>query len=172
MYTSALSSGVNGPKMSITSSSGPKPTTYALKITTGLSSGVTASASPALSVSTPTIASVTNPPSATGNAPSNKSGLSKGAIAGIAIGGVVGLVALLTLGIMLWRTKRKMSSLESRVPLANGDEYVKPQGVTAVPPYQKKDDHVHEMESTGLIELEPQQPPQELDGAMIDRTNK
>jgi hypothetical protein len=84
----------------------------------------------------------------------------------------VGSIALLALAVMLWRTKRKVDSLQSRVPPAHNNDYIKPQGVSAAPPHRKGDVYTHELQSDGLVELEPERPPQELAGEMIERTKK
>jgi hypothetical protein len=178
MYANTIGGGSVGPGMRITSVSGSKPTTYALQTTdTNPSSG------PISSKSLPTIASITNPPSATSTPLSSKSGSSTGAIAGIAVGVVVGSVALLALGVMLWRTKRKVDSLQSQIAPEHIDGYMSPQGIFAAPPTQRGDDYTaappnrkgdvytHEMQSAGLVELEPERSPQELAGTMIARTN-
>ena len=184
LYENDGSKNINGPLFNITSIAGQTiATTYAAQYTTtGLPPHVTA----ASSTSTPSATPTGSPsPSATPPPPPSDSGLSTGATAGIAVGVIAGVGALAFLGFMVWRNKRKVDKLQSRIPGDDMDHYSKPQGVEVAQPYQ---DDVHQgayapttkyaMEADNRqsvyagndtaaapVELEPLQPPQELPGS-------
>lgn len=150
------------------------------------------------SVSTlPASASATSTPSASSSATStlnsgtpsssNDSGLSTGATAGIAVGVVAVIVALLAMGLLVWRNKRKGSKLQSTASDDNVDYYSKPQGVEVAQPYQ--DNVAHEAyapvstkytrqadqdqsdrrgNASSPVEMDPIHPPQELQGSGVE----
>ncbi|KAF2821198.1 hypothetical protein CC86DRAFT_110373 [Ophiobolus disseminans] len=184
-YENEKDKGTNGPGFNVTSISSRKATTYALQYTTDGSppdgnARITIASSHLASTTTNPAATATSTTSTSPSPPADDSGLSRGATAGIAMGVVAGICALASLAFMVWRNKRKVDKLQSRLPDDNVDPYSKPQGVELVQPYQDElhqgayaPTTEHEMEAdnrysmyggstTGPVELEPLQAPQEL----------
>jgi hypothetical protein len=169
-YEDANSRGFNGAPMYITSVPDMTAKTHMLQRTTPSASLSKETPSNTIASLNSIIASPTSSSTISNSAPSSKSGLSTGAKAGIAVGVVAGLIALLALGFMLWRTKRKVDTLSSRLPPDHGHDYVKPQGVEVAPAYHEGNVRPYEMQTTSPVELGPYQPPQELHGSTVERT--
>jgi hypothetical protein len=135
-YLDELQKGRNGPGSSLTSFTNQNiPTTYALQYTSFARSS---SQSVASGTSTPASSAVSGTNAAnqptTSNAqtlPSNNSnsGLSSGAKAGIAVGAIAGILILLGLGFIVWRNKRRVDNLESRISAGYGVGNPNSQGV-------------------------------------------
>jgi hypothetical protein len=135
MYANKDLNNVNGPTFSVTSVGSAQATTRERTVTM---TNRPPSGSPSISTlpatttatSTPTNAAPTLPPQPVDN------GLSTGAKAGIAVGSIAAVAALLLLGFLVWRNKKKVDKLQSRLPDDNYDQYSKPQGVAVAQPYQ------------------------------------
>jgi predicted lipid-binding transport protein (Tim44 family) len=107
----------------VTSNANQAPTEYALSYTsTPQPTSQTPSVTSALSSTT------TQPQNPSNIVGSGNGGLSAGVITGAAIGSLVGVIALVGLGLMVWRNRRKMNKLESEMQ-GRGNVFDKPQGV-------------------------------------------
>ncbi|EAT86919.1 hypothetical protein SNOG_05855 [Parastagonospora nodorum SN15] len=177
-------SAVNGPIFNITSIASQQTTTYALQSTTALSPS-DASRSTAASTTRPN--SVNGQPSATktpsisrtidgtsqptasqtdSEAPSeSKEGLPMGTKVVITIGAIAGSIALLALGFMVWRNKRKVDTLQSRWSDDQRVGYTSPHDTDALPSVWNTDT----FKQTIAMELEPEpyRAPQELEGSNV-----
>jgi hypothetical protein len=136
MYENKDLKNINGPTFSVTSVANVDAKTFQRDVTS--TNRPTSTGTPSTSTlpgtttatSTPTNAAPTLPPQPVDN------GLSTGAKAGIAVGTVAAVAALLLLGFLVWRNKKKVDKLQSRLPDDNYDQYSKPQGVAVAQPYQ------------------------------------
>jgi hypothetical protein len=72
------------------------------------------------------------------------------------------VVAILVLGFLLWRNKRRANNLQTRGPTDQGDTYIKPQGVEAAPAYQLQADPPYKGVQMATMHVGPYQAPQEL----------
>ncbi|KAH3947237.1 hypothetical protein HBI56_138090 [Parastagonospora nodorum] len=183
-YRDSYKSAVNGPIFNITSIASQQTTTYALQSTTALSPS---DASRSIATSTTGSNSVNGQPSAT-NAPSismtidgtsqptasqtdsealskSKEGLPMGEKVGISIGAIAGSIALLALGFMVWRNKRKVDALNSQLSGAQDAGYGFSQNTDALLPVW----NTGTFKQTVAMELEPEpyRAPQELEGSNV-----
>ncbi|KAH8725669.1 hypothetical protein GQ44DRAFT_796827 [Phaeosphaeriaceae sp. PMI808] len=178
-YENKVGKGINGPGLNITSVQGKQASTYALKYTT---TGLAPSQKPPVTtIMTSFIMSepstLTSKPSTPTSAPPRSERFSTGAVAGIAVGAIIGVIALVVLGLMVWRKKRRTKKWEG-IPMGDSDIYKKQQGLDAVPPYQDKKVHGYRGEPTVPMELQPiaeleltvpNQSPHELPGSVVSR---
>ncbi|KAH7084283.1 hypothetical protein FB567DRAFT_593754 [Paraphoma chrysanthemicola] len=208
-WENAAGQGINGPGINITSAAGKVATTYSLQATTtSLSSLGAATPTPSSNVSpdaTPNasqLPSAASPISTTPNptAPADiannsntsnsstttsskkSSSLSTGAKAGIAIGAILGVLALLALGLFLYRRRRNVTA--NQQGSFGEDKYAKPQGVAVMasdstldtrhdrdvgqaPPYQQAMRHEAPGKTTYAMELLSPVETHELPGGVV-----
>jgi hypothetical protein len=111
---------VNGVGFNITSIVSQRGTTYAAQYTT-TSSPPGGNARIMIWSSATTIPTLSSSPSPTASSPPRHSGLSTSGTASIAVGVVASVGALVALRFMVWRNKRKVDQLQSRIPDDNVD---------------------------------------------------
>jgi hypothetical protein len=172
-YLDELEKGKNGPAFSLTSFANQNiPTTYALRYTSFARSSVqSVASSTSAPASRATSSHTTEQPSAsdaqTLSSNNSSTGLSPGAVVGIAVSAIAGVLALLILGFIVWRNKRKVDVLQSKTSAGYGVRNPNSQGVQSSSAVQGD---FPILKQTYAIEMQAQPyqtPPQELPGSNV-----